>query len=238
MAAAWTPASPTTEGNQLPWAWQDASAETGYSDGDPLTPFTDQSGNGNSPAQVTTSKKPTYKTGIQNGLSGVLGDGTDDFLIDTAGVSLDTTQHLSNFMVVDLTDDGKLLGFTEGSNASNKCWELDLVGNKLYLRYGDGNGGNSDTSIIGTGNLQSTSILTIIRDGTSCDVRVDGSGVGSPTLSPYYDECDKYVLMARSSGADPAGGYYFEVLVYDEALSDTDRDDSESYLATKWGISI
>ena len=49
-------------------------------DGDPVGYWGDLSGNGNNLIQATAGRRPLLKTGIQNGLPSVLGDGTDDYL--------------------------------------------------------------------------------------------------------------------------------------------------------------
>src|SRR3990167_8214181 len=46
-------------------------------DGDVIGGVTDKSGSANHSTQVTSTAKPTYKTGIQNSLSAALGDGGD-----------------------------------------------------------------------------------------------------------------------------------------------------------------
>jgi hypothetical protein len=55
------------------YAWYDAS-DLGLANNDPVTSWTDKSGGG----RHLTGTAPTFKTNVQNGLSGVLFDGTDD----------------------------------------------------------------------------------------------------------------------------------------------------------------
>src|SRR5262245_1607697 len=60
--------------------WNAARLLTGFSDGQAVATFTDQSGNGNSPTQATGSKQPLFKTGA-NGINGravLRYDGVDD----------------------------------------------------------------------------------------------------------------------------------------------------------------
>src|ERR1051325_4711729 len=58
--------------------WLKADAGAGSSDGDAVGTWTDQSGTSHDFTQATSSKKPTYKTNIQNSLPVVRFDGTDD----------------------------------------------------------------------------------------------------------------------------------------------------------------
>ena len=62
--------------------WQDSARTTPVTaNNDPVGAADDASGNANHCTQATSTKRLTYKTGIQNGLPGLLGDGTDDFLV-------------------------------------------------------------------------------------------------------------------------------------------------------------
>ena len=60
--------------------WLDASQISGLNDGDALTTWSDSSGLGNDATQAAGTKKPLYKTAIQNGLPVVRFDGVDDVL--------------------------------------------------------------------------------------------------------------------------------------------------------------
>lgn len=68
--------------------YQDAAKTTPVTaDGDVIGAAADKSGNGRDHTQATTSKKPLYKVGIQNGLSVGRFDGTDDALTATISVN-------------------------------------------------------------------------------------------------------------------------------------------------------
>ncbi len=68
-------------------------------DGDPVSTWTDSSGNGNNFTGVTTTR-PLYKTGIINTLPAVLFDGTDDFMTGPASLG---TSNKSVFLVIQPT---------------------------------------------------------------------------------------------------------------------------------------
>ncbi len=61
--------------------WLKADAIMGLVDDDPVATWIDSSGYGNDATQATSSKRPTYKTGIQNGLPAVRFDATDDGMV-------------------------------------------------------------------------------------------------------------------------------------------------------------
>ena len=50
------------------------------SDTDPVTTWTDESGNGNDATQAIAGSQPTYRTGQINGLPAVVFDGTEDYM--------------------------------------------------------------------------------------------------------------------------------------------------------------
>lgn len=61
------------------------------SDGDSVTTWTDKSAIGNSVSQGTVANMPLYKTGIQNGLPGILFDGSNDTMTKTSPTGLFST---------------------------------------------------------------------------------------------------------------------------------------------------
>ncbi len=64
--------------------WWKADAISGLADGDPVASWLDSSGNGRTFSQATAAKKPTFKTGIVNGMPVVRFDGVDDLLKQAA----------------------------------------------------------------------------------------------------------------------------------------------------------
>ena len=76
--------------------WLKADAITSLSDGDPVSTWTDSSNNSVNATQSTTSKKPTYRTGVVNGQPAVRFDGVDDFM-STDNVTLNS--HFTAFIV-------------------------------------------------------------------------------------------------------------------------------------------
>ncbi len=56
---------------------------TGLTDGDPVSTWSDRSGNGHDATQATSGSKPTFLTAQQGGCPAVDFDGTADFLIGT-----------------------------------------------------------------------------------------------------------------------------------------------------------
>lgn len=67
--------------------WLKADALTGLANNDPVTTWTDSSGNGRNGTQTTASKKPLYKTNQINGLPSLFFDATDDGMTTTSSLT-------------------------------------------------------------------------------------------------------------------------------------------------------
>lgn len=96
-------------------AWYKADEIGGLSDGDPVTTWSDSSGNSVDLSQ-TGSARPTYKTSIINGLPVVRFDGSDD-LLSSSSFSSGTPglMFASVFRVSTLKDYNALIGIHDSS---------------------------------------------------------------------------------------------------------------------------
>ena len=212
--------------------WLDANKITGLSDGDPVTTWSDLSGNGKDATQAAGGAKPTYKTGIQNGRSVVRFDGSSDFM-ETAAFSPDLSQPNTIIIVMNVKDaEGDSFYIFDGIDGTKRhAWltnatrtpdgpdfyagaewkpDVDMPKNAWHYHGILYNGASSewwlDGVSKGTGNTGShvLSGLTIARNETTVFVYLDGD-IG-------------------------------EILVYDGALSSADRGSLDSYLSGNWGI--
>jgi hypothetical protein len=69
-----------------PSTWLDASQET-LTNGDAAQPL-DFSGNGRQFKNTTSTRRPTFTTGLQNGRPGFVFDGVDDYVLPDAGLAV------------------------------------------------------------------------------------------------------------------------------------------------------
>ncbi len=204
--------------------WLKADGIVGLSDGDPIGTWADASGQGNDAAQATSSKKPTYKTGIVNSLPVVRTDGVDDEF--TLPLNL-AAGSWSFFAVVKestgapaalLNNTTPLLRISErsGNNGSSPAW----------YEGGWHEGGSATSSwqllewllpAAGTG--------AVYRNGTSL---FTASYTGSALNSG--------VFVLSAGGGSFFAGDAAEILLYDSSLGTTDRQSIETYLNTKYAI--
>src|SRR4051812_40492914 len=83
-----------------PHVWFKADSES-YANNDAVGTVTDRSGNSRNATQATAAQKPTFKTGIQNGLPVYRFDGVDDNMATAAWTAL--SQPTTIFFVASYT---------------------------------------------------------------------------------------------------------------------------------------
>ena len=216
--------------------WLKADAITGKSDGDLLDQWDDLSGNAFH-ATASGALRPTYKTNIENGNPAVLFSGAQR--MDTTGYSnLVAAANSAAFAVVRLTD---------YSLASSQA----IIFESSFSRWGL----SFNTSGVGRGTIFTTGTVSrgtgAATDGviTLLDMRHDSSlgssGLQVKTLGSALDQqavanqtfnANLAQIGGVSGVSRPATGYFFEIITYNSALSDTDRTNLRNYLATEWGF--
>ena len=199
--------------------------------GSTITAWKDKSGNG---VTFSIGGTPTLSNAAYNGLSSVYFNGSTNFYNTT--FSLNLINH-SFFIVVTETSGGNagVLVFynTSGGNydvyASNALEfaspEFGIEGsygaqpysNLTYGIYGD----TSPSG--GTFNLYKNGTSVISKTGLGASTST-GINIGSRVYPGYY----AYFMT----------GYVSEVIVYNTSLGTTQRQQVESYLAQKWGITL
>jgi len=228
----------------------------GLSDGDAVGTWADESGNGSDVIQATTSKKPTFKTGIINGLPVVRYDGVDDLLVRAVSawqVSDNAGMFFFLYQLTAAVQDDQVLYcsaeeaggglpfqfFTGYRNAADPNF-------RTQLRYGGAFiDGVLGSSTIGAGSpliatySSSGALWTIRKDAVAETLTVEiGSNAGR-WLNAAGGR-DNLVAGAFKSNVECCflKGDLAEIIYYNAELSSADRDSVEGYLSTKWGVSI
>jgi hypothetical protein len=251
----WSPFTPASvTGLQ---AWYDASdastlfdATSGGSlvaaDG-AVARWQDKSGNGRHFTQSSSGSRPLRKTSQQNGLATLLFDGANDLLTgpDIADY-LQSGQAETVFVVMKTLSTGERHEILSKQDQAGGWRFLIESDNKATLFF-DSNASNRTT--VATSSVVSTSAYTLLawkasggslttsaaiyRNGTTLGTSVSGSVASVP------DNSDALVCGAsyyQGAAYDTINGNIAEIIIYDAALSDTDRAAVESYLMTKWAI--
>ena len=201
------------------------------SDGDPMSLWEDQTANNNDVSQATLSKRPTLKLAIVNGKSVVRFDGVDDYLLSSA-FAVFPAKRGTVFVVYDNNSAtyGSVVGTYSGAAVD---WHLLGAISGTKHKWNDGVTVQASAAF-DTGAFQLT---TIIRDGdTTVKNRVGGSLIDTFTVTDNQPSSAAMALGANTAGAESLTGDIAELLIYDSALSDANRESVESYLTTKYAI--
>ena len=223
-----SPDAPDTAGLAV---WYDADAITGLADTDDVVQWDDLSGNGLHLTAPSAAERPTYRTGILNGLPVVRFDGAE-VLRNVS--STDLAQPNTILAVAASTNtSGEFGNFVDGSDSSKR----NIVG-----------AAPDDTWRIWSGVSPGNRLSDEIRDTLPhlftarfytdlSQLRIDGD-------VEINDNTGSHVLQLIVLGASSAltsqhlKGDIAEVRVFDRALSVAERLEEEEYLAAKWGLAV
>lgn len=213
--------------------WLKADAITGLTDGQAVATWNDSSGNGRNATQATGSAQPLYKTNIVNGKPVVRFDGNSDYLEGTWNLTL-TAETV--FVVFSYTGTAYARAWTQ-SDAGNDnavAGYVPTIRDASTTSWGAVAGG----TIVATVTMaQSTfGIFTATHSGSQIANRINGG-----TAATYNHTLNKTFTRYRagnSTGANYLQGDIAEIIVYSRALSTTERQQVEQYLAQKYAITL
>jgi len=196
----------------------------------------DKSGNARHATQSDSDNRPQRKTNQQNGLDALLFDGTNDRF---ALPSITIPNSPSVFQVYRRASSG-IQSFGIASTDDRpvppfpSVWAVDNI---LYQIS------NADFTTHGTANTSTGYfVVSTIRNGTtSINLRRNAANVATVTTGAGVTNAASgswNAIAVRDPGfSNLHTGNLCEIVVYNSALSTTNRDSVESYLMTKWGIS-
>lgn len=217
---------------------QSAGGAAATADGDPVGEWQDQSSNAQHLAQSTAANKPVLKTGA-NGINSkpvVRFDGTDDYLEKAAFAF--TSDSFTAFIVCrrNGAHGGGYshifnLGFTNYTAAGSNFWQMyTTAADKHSMNFSSAGATVNDPTNMGTSAIMFThkklaaGASALYRNGTSV-----GTGNANMTIT------DNGYASIGSWNSNDFNGDVAEIIIYDTSLSDSDREDVEDYLRTKWG---
>lgn len=212
--------------------WLKADAITGLNDGDPVTTWSDSSGQANNATQATAAKKPTYKTGILSGKPVVRFDGVDDEL--TLGdLSAYFPSAATLFVVVILSSDAAYSIY--GTAANDGFWRWDGDG-KGYM------GAFRATRIAGypaTMPQTGTRFFELRSSASGYRLYQDGLALGDEQAAGYAGGANHRIGNNADAAADRfLAGDVAEIIVYDSAFSDANRGIIRDYVNSKYALGL
>jgi hypothetical protein len=206
-------------------------------DGDPIGSIVDGVGG---TVYLTASgddtTRPTYETGIQNGLSVARFDGSNDYLSNATAITADASQTI--FLVVKkrgaVSGTGQVLMY--GTSSSQLYTDSDSPSTTGYNWYA-----NSAPAEVAIGTTPTNwNILAFkVTSAAAMAVYANG-GAAAASFDPHDDitTTTNLAFGAQSGGTLPGDYDIGRILVYSAALSDADLNTVFSGLGTLWDITV
>ena len=196
----------------------------------------DTSGNGRNFTQSTSTSRPQRKTNIQNGLGALRFNG--------ASKSLSTSVNLSTFIPFGQSTVffavSCSFAFNDAILSRNSCVLHTTSGSRGYCWFRSNNtsyalafdGTEKTASLAYT--IGTWGVFTTWHDGTNLVYRRNGGSDSTVALGSITSGTGTARLGVNDWSS--LNGDVGEIITYNVALSDADRNAVESYLQNKWGI--
>lgn len=193
----------------------------------------DKSGNGKNAVMADSSRRPSYKTNAQNGLSAGY-SGTNKLLVHDypLGAATDFTV----FAAAKYTSLGNYYGLFGGNWSA---YNFHASSNGTCYAGTDTNARIVTSS--GFVTVNTSMIITLKKSGTSSgNLSLYNSGgtavVNTGKTAPSPSSAAVAIMNYMNGGSNNLIGYLYEYIVYDNALSDANRQSVETYLNNKWAL--
>jgi hypothetical protein len=269
-----TPFTPTSvAGLQL---WLDASDAGSLFDATPggslvaadgaVARWQDKSGNSRHLTQSTSGSRPTRKTAVQNGLSVVRFDGSNDFMSVPSSTAafkfLHSTAHTLFFVArartlntrETLFDTGTL-GSSSGDDGSSGATLMLFTNGAALHRIQSGASPEVSNSLAASSFVAGSSyLLSVVANPTATtaanrsEVRINGGAAiknNAQIDSVATGDSRQNLTIGQVIGYNGDGSLdyeeyadldFCEIVMYNAALSDAERAAVEQYLISKWAI--
>jgi hypothetical protein len=207
------------------------ASELSLSDNDPVTSWTDLSGNDYHAIQNTTANQPTFKTNVMNGKPVVRFDGDNDYLL-TGTFSSALSQPNTVFVVWQTNSTGTQF-VIDGINKNDRhaIFQGTGGGNNVAFHAGSTLSYAKDTP------FEQAIITSALFNGANSEVWENGE-------IKLTGDFGNHSLTGLTIGARQGNAFFFldgdiaEIIIYDRALTFNERTDVEFYLSRKYGFSI
>lgn len=235
--------SPATIGGRI--VHYDASALLGLVDNDPVSTFTDQSGNGFD-AVAAGGVRPLYKTNQLNSLPSVRFDGTDDTMgIAAAGASVVVADGFTIIAVLrgttGLMNANRGVMFFKTSLTQSLIWQFDTAAaNGMYVGIRGGNVINFDVKELLT---DDAAIYGILKQGVydasptnGWSSIINGFGREFQDAIGVIGGADNVSILGSGNGGEFFAGDIFELIVFGKRLTGYELRGLHQYFANKYAI--
>lgn len=212
----------------------------GLSGGTAVAAWADQSGNGYDVAQATAGSRPTYQTGVINGQPVVRFSGTSQSLVSSAAIKPTNITIMAVYRPMAAGSTPTVISQTYNAGATNG-WGLRAGSSANLTPYADLNiGGSTTTTSTATVTTVNTpQLLTATYDGVARKAYLGGVLKANTTASGSltYGTVASFTVGSHLA-TNYLNGDIAEILVYNRALSDAERQDVEAYVYAKYGVGV
>jgi len=213
--------------------WLDASTLSG-TDGSSLASWTDLSGNGNNFSSVNA---PTLQTNEQNGKNVVRFDGVDD-VMSAGDIELhNNTRGLTMIAVVKATNSKRMAILSKYLTSPNN--REFAFGNKDNFLFEDLDWGSQTNSALNMGLDDYQIVEYVWKPGKAFNLYINGVLLSTGD-SPVNDITDGNANLKLGGGDYTNVGFWegdiAEIMVYSDAVSNSEREALRENLAVKWDI--
>lgn len=203
--------------------------------GSTVSQWDDKSGNNYHVSQSDDSSQPTYVESVLNSKNIVRFDGADK-LINGSATPAGGSTNRTVFVVFNRTSPLNDIGYPLTLGISSSTGQTFGISQEIAVRTGN-------SSRVFTTAVDSThAIVTVALNGTSTtdlSARKNGSTLCvDSTSQSILNTASGIILGQNTANSGPHYGDVAEIIVYDSALSTSDIQSVESYLASKWGIAL
>jgi len=215
--------------------FKDAGITPVSADGDAICQANDKSGNGYHARQTDSSCRPLYKTGVQNSKSVARFDGENDFF----ALSNISVASGSKSLFVVYSNNDSLSGSAEGSHyfLDSQTGRLIFAGHchtGFYNKVGFFDGIYWHEIALAINGWQSLGF--VLASGGNGTIYRNSGLLGAEGYTDKAIGGTSYISRAVTAPISYITGDVAEMILYDSALSDTDRGKVETYLNNKWAI--
>lgn len=226
--------------------WLDADdSDTITLNGSTVSQWDDKSGNDYHVTQSTASYQPTYNTAQLNGKNVVTFDGSDDHILNdsVASVASGNDVPITMFVVFKQLSSGtNEYGVVFGSSSSIQPLFCMMTNSNQLAAQQRTDAGTLTAAYSSVSSTSAYRVQSIVLSSSNLTVFDNGTSAASSSFSPAQTTLNTFTLGTwRRSGSMNGVAFLHcdiaEVIIYNSALSTSDRESVESYLSTKWGIS-
>lgn len=178
---------------------------------------------------------PSYTSNAINGLP-AMAFNMNSCMVSVNSISYSDTAPKSQITIFMVGSNALGIGavfIAQNSSLSNRIGNIEIDTNRLRFNM-------VSTALTGTSSVVKPSIMMIMKNSSqmiiykngALDASVANSSTVTPSTAPIYVGC-----LDPSYGYSVAG-FIGEVIIYNRAISDFERQQVEQYLSKKWGIPL